>query len=141
MQRLPLQPCSLSTAIADKLRTRILHREWLPGADLNEGEIAMGYGVSRTPVREAMKLLAQEGLLQALPRRGMRIATLSTAQIAEAQALAQLLHAFINSTAAQPDTDSLASSMLRIAQSRLQLAKPASKYLEKNHHEKHTASP
>lgn len=82
----------------------------------------MGYGVSRTPVREAMKLLAQEGLLQALPRRGMRIATLSAAQIAEAQALAQLLHAFINSPAAQPGSDSLAGSMLRIAQSRLQLA-------------------
>lgn len=77
MQRLPTQPCSLSTAIADKLRARILQREWQPDTDLNEGAIAAAYGFSRTPLREAMKLLAQEGLLQALPRRGMRIATLT----------------------------------------------------------------
>ena len=67
MQRLPTQPCSLSTAIANKLRARILQREWQPDTDLNEGAIAAAYGVSRTPLREAMKLLAQEGLLQACP--------------------------------------------------------------------------
>jgi len=117
-----LRPASTVFWLVEPLRNAILTGSLPAHSIIRQDEIAEQHGVSRTPVREAMKLLAQEGLLQALPRRGMRIATLSKAQIAEAQALTELLHAFLNSPAAQPDTDSLASSMLRIAQSRLQLA-------------------
>ena len=88
---LPLQPQSLSTAIADRLRRRILQGEWLPGASMLDGEIANSLGVSRTPVREAMKLLCHEGLLTAHPRRGMTVAIVSAAQVQEAQVLLQLL--------------------------------------------------
>lgn len=122
MPRFPLQPCSLSTALADKLRERILQRAWLPGTDLNEGAIAAAYGVSRTPVREAMKQLAQEGLLHALPRRGMRIATLTPQQQQEAQALAELLTQFVATQGTATDDAGLASTMLRMAHNRLQLA-------------------
>ena len=92
---LPLQPQSLSTAIADRLRQRILQGEWLPGTELLDGEIASSLGVSRTPVREAMKLLCHEGLLTAHPRRGMTVAILNTAQVQEAQALLQLLRSHL----------------------------------------------
>ena len=124
MQGFLLQPQSLSTALADKLRERILQRTWLPGTDLNEGEIAATYGVSRTPVREAMKLLAQEGLLQALPRRGMRIAILTPQQQQEALELAELLTQFIATQDAALEEPNLANTMLRMAQSRLHLAQP-----------------
>lgn len=118
--RFPLQPQPLSAVIADRLRHRILEGAWSPGADINEAEIATQLGVSRTPVREALKLLCQEGLLTAQARRGMRIATLSAAQIEEAQQLHTLLHTHM----VQHPTvqDGLAQQMLSLAAQRLKLA-------------------
>ncbi len=118
-----LQPRSLCIAIADKLRQRILAHEWSPGAPINDADIARDYGVSRTPVREAFQLLCQDGLLQSHPRRGMRIAEPDGAQLREAQALQQWLHTYVQSHGAQLPADSLASTMLRLANNRLQLAK------------------
>ena len=115
-----LQAPPLSAAIADRIRHDILQGRWSPGEDILDGELAARYGVSRTPVREAMKLLCHEGLLSAHPRRGMTLATLSPAQIAEAQALSQWLHSF---RAQHPHVDGgLAQRMLDMAQQRLQLA-------------------
>ena len=116
----PLQPQPLSAVIADRLRQRILQGTWSPGADINEADIAAQLGVSRTPVREALKLLCQEGLLSAQARRGMRVATLSPAQIEEAQRLHTLLQAHIAEHATLPD--GLAQQMLLLAAQRLQLA-------------------
>lgn len=117
---LPLQPQSLSTAIADRLRQRILQGEWQPGASMLDGEIASSLGVSRTPVREAMKLLCHEGLLTAHPRRGMTVAIVSAAQVQEAQAVLQLLHSHL---AQHPAIEGgLAQQMQALAMQRLQLA-------------------
>ena len=117
---LPLQPQSLSTAIADRLRQRILQGEWQPGTELLDGEIASSLGVSRTPVREAMKLLCHEGLLTAHPRPGMTVAILNTAQVQEAQALLQLLRSHL---ALHPAIEGgLAQQLQALALQRLQLA-------------------
>ena len=69
------------------------HIGLLPGAgsDINDGALAQEFGVSRTPVREAMKLLCHEGLLTAQPRRGMAVTRLTAAQVAEAHQLCSLL--------------------------------------------------
>ena len=115
----PLQPQPLSAVIADRLRQRILNGDWSPGADINEAEISSQLGVSRTPMREAMKLLCQEGLLTALPRRGMRIATLTQPQIDEAQRLYALLQAHIAQFPCIPG--GLGQQMLSMAAQRLQL--------------------
>ena len=117
---LPLLPQSLSTAIADRLRRRILQGEWLPGASMLDGEIANSLGVSRTPVREAMKLLCHEGLLTAHPRRGMTVAILNIAQVQEAQALLQLLRSHL---ALHPAIEGgLVQQLQALALQRLQLA-------------------
>lgn len=117
----PLQPQALSAAIADRLRQRILQGEWSPGEDINEADIANQLGVSRTPVREALKLLSHEGLLSTQARRGMRIARLTTAQVHEAQQLFELLQTHLSlHPAAEAD---LALHMLKLAEQRLQLAK------------------
>ena len=60
-----MQPHSLCIAIADKLRERILTHQMPPGSYVNDGALALEFGISRTPVREAMKLLCHEGLLTA----------------------------------------------------------------------------
>lgn len=115
---------SLCIAIADKLRERILSHQMPPGSDINDGALAREYGVSRTPVREAMKLLCHEGLLTAQPRRGMHVTCLSPAQVAEARQLCALLAEHLAQQQRQAPTrcTQLGEQLHRVAQARLQLA-------------------
>jgi len=119
-----IQPHSLCTAIAGKLRERILAHQILPGSDINDGALAQEFGVSRTPVREAMKLLCQEGLLTAVPRRGMRVTQLTPAQVLEAQQLCSLLAAHLAQLEGLPHAASttLTRQLHAVAHARLRLA-------------------
>lgn len=121
----PMQTHSLCIAIADKLRTRILNHQMPPGSDINDGALAREFGVSRTPVREAMKLLCHEGLLTAQPRRGMSVTQLTPAQAAEAQQLCNLLASHLALVQAQPCAPStgLTRQLYGVAHARLQLAR------------------
>lgn len=71
MQDLDLIPraSALFEAIADSLRERILTHQLPPGTPIDEGGLARELGVSRTPVREALKVLARDGLVTAAHRR------------------------------------------------------------------------
>jgi DNA-binding GntR family transcriptional regulator len=60
-----------------QLKQRILDNRYPPGAQILEGEIAAEFGASRTPVREAFVRLEQDGLLEIVPRHGVRISALS----------------------------------------------------------------
>ena len=62
-----------SVEIADGLEAEILQGAFAPGQLLNELELAARYGVSRTPVREALLWLAAHGLVEILPRTGIRV--------------------------------------------------------------------
>ena len=118
-----LQPHSLCSAICDKVRERILSHDLLPGADINDGVLAKEFGVSRTPVREALRMLCQEGLVTAMPRRGMRVTNLSPEQVAEAQQVCALLMDHLASRREMPGASThLSEQLLRTAQARLQLA-------------------
>ena len=64
----------LSRTVADWLARRIIEGEVQPGARLTEMGIAELAGVSRSPVREALRLLASEGLVEILPRIGAQVA-------------------------------------------------------------------
>ena len=61
----------------------ILSGELTPGARLDEQGLADRYQVSRTPVREALRLLAATGLIEVRPRRGATVAEVSSAQLVE----------------------------------------------------------
>jgi DNA-binding GntR family transcriptional regulator len=61
----------------------ILACELEPRSRVNEPSLCERFGISRTPLREAIKLLAAEGLLELLPNRGARVAALSEAEIDE----------------------------------------------------------
>lgn len=65
------------------IRRKILDAEWAPGASVLEGAIALELGLSRTPVREALVRLEKEGLVEIVPRHGMRISALSPADMRE----------------------------------------------------------
>lgn len=76
-RRLGDQHASLFAVIRDQLRERILSGEFHPGDRLVEGKLASELGVSRIPVREALRELASEGLVTIEPRRGASVAVLS----------------------------------------------------------------
>jgi DNA-binding GntR family transcriptional regulator len=70
---LPLDRRSLSDEIYAQLRTRILTGSYQPGEKLLEPGIADAFGVSRGPVREALRMLVAEGLARQEPRKGVRV--------------------------------------------------------------------
>lgn len=65
------------------LRRRILDNVWPPGHQALEQEIALELGLSRTPVREALIRLEREGLVQVIPRHGMRVLPMSATDMRE----------------------------------------------------------
>jgi len=74
---------ALYEQVAERLRSRIFAHELEPGAWVDEQAIASEFGISRTPLREALKVLAAEGLVQLRPRRGCYVAALSEQDLDE----------------------------------------------------------
>lgn len=77
----PLPRATLSVQIAERIRADILAGTYPPGAQLHEVELAVGFGVSRGPLREAMQRLVQEGLLRSEPHRGVFVPDLTEADL------------------------------------------------------------
>lgn len=75
----------LATQIAARLREAIVCLELPPGASLSETDIAIRFGVSRQPVREAFIKIADMGLLAIRPQRGTLVRPISVAQVMEAR--------------------------------------------------------
>lgn len=115
-----LQPRALYESLADRVRERILRHEFRPGEPIDEAALLVEYGISRTPVREALKLLHHEGLLTARPRRGMVVRVLSPEELREAQALHALLRRHARDTPGGGGP--LLARMLEMAQRQLRLA-------------------
>jgi DNA-binding GntR family transcriptional regulator len=67
--------------LADAIADSVLSGEFEPGRRLDEGMLAERYGVSRTPVREALRQLASTGLIDVKPRRGATVAKATSAQL------------------------------------------------------------
>ena len=64
---------SLTDSVHDKLKAQILRVERAPGDVLYEAELAAEFGVSKTPVREALRLLAHTGWVVVIPRKGYMV--------------------------------------------------------------------
>lgn len=67
----------------DRLRDMIVQGELAPETKLNERVLAAQLGISRTPLREAIKFLASEGLVELLPNRGAVVASLKAEKVRE----------------------------------------------------------
>jgi len=72
-----IRPPSLHEEVASRLRTLIFDRRLSPGSWVDELALARQWGISRTPLREALKVLAVEGLVTAHPGRGCQVAEMS----------------------------------------------------------------
>ncbi|MFM1807264.1 MAG: hypothetical protein RL212_1523 [Pseudomonadota bacterium] len=79
--KLSLAPRPLYEEVAERLRTSIFSHELEPGAWIDEQSIAIQYGISRTPMREAIKILAAEGLITMKMRRGAYVTEVSKSDL------------------------------------------------------------
>lgn len=75
------------------IHQRIIAGDLLPGARISETEIAVGYGVSRQPVREAFIKLAEEGLLEIRPQRGTYVRKISVPAVMDARFVREAIEA------------------------------------------------
>ncbi len=89
----------------ERLRSLILTGHYRTGEKLREEELAERFGVSRTPVREALRKLESEGLVQYLPHRGVLVNQLSHADLAEIYPVRALLEGLAARLAAKHITD------------------------------------
>ena len=91
MSALTLTPRALYEEVAELVRQRIFSRELEPGSWIDELKIAEEFGISRTPLREALKVLAAEGLVTMKVRRGAYVTEVSERDLADVYHLLALL--------------------------------------------------
>jgi DNA-binding GntR family transcriptional regulator len=84
-------PATLVELAADRLRDAILRGALKPGEKIIEEQLCADFGISRAPLREALRLLAQQGLVEHLPRRGSRVTEWSPTDILQLFALRHVL--------------------------------------------------
>jgi DNA-binding GntR family transcriptional regulator len=105
MSALTLTPRALYEEVAEQLRQRIFRRELEPGSWIDELKIAEEFGISRTPLREALKVLAAEGLVTMKVRRGAYVTEMSDKDLRDVYHLLSLLEsdaAAVVATSATP---------------------------------------
>ena len=98
-------PAGLHEHAAAQLRTMLVEGHIAPGAKLNERTLSEALKVSRTPLREAIKMLASEGLVDLLPNRGAVAVKLTEADVVHSFELLAELEALAGDLAAQRITD------------------------------------
>jgi len=102
---IPIARLTLPEAAAERLRALIIEGVLLPGAKLNERELCEQLGVSRTPLREAFRMLAGDGLLVQLPNRGAQVVALSREDARHAFEMMGALEGFAGELAAARVTE------------------------------------
>ena len=107
----------LRQQIADALQGAILNGELKPGEPLVETDIAARLGVSRAPVREALQLLANSGLVETIPYRGTTVRSLSARDIEEVYSMRTVLETFALRRAMAHDASGLAAALKSICDS------------------------
>jgi DNA-binding GntR family transcriptional regulator len=100
-----LAPRALYEEVAELLRQRIFRRELEPGSWIDELKLAEEYGISRTPLREALKVLAAEGLVTMKVRRGAYVTEVSEQDLADVYHLLSLLESDAAGVVAERATD------------------------------------
>ncbi len=105
MSAVSLAPRALYEEVAELLRQRIFRRELEPGSWIDEVKIAQEFGISRTPLREALKVLAAEGLITMKVRRGAYVTEVSEQDLDEVYHLLSLLESDAAAVAATRATE------------------------------------
>jgi DNA-binding GntR family transcriptional regulator len=105
LKHYPIGRTALAVEITNRLRQMILEGQLQPGEKINEKALTEQFGVSRTPLREALKVLAAEGLLDLIPHRGAVITRQSEAELAEVFRVLAALEGLAGELAAEQAAD------------------------------------
>lgn len=116
----------LHDQVAKRLRALIQSGEMKPNQRLNESELAERFGISRTPLREAIKILATEGLLELHPNRGALVARFSEGEVDDMLVVIASLEATAGELAARRITEDEFAGIERLH------ARMAAAYAERN---------
>ncbi len=111
-----LKPRALYEEVAEWLRQRIFSRELAPGDWIDELKITLELGISRTPLREALKVLATEGLITMKMRRGAYVTEVNDKDLRDVFHLMAVLEADAAQTAALNATDEQLAELSAIHQ-------------------------
>lgn len=110
---------SLVELATDRLRAEILSGALAPGDRIVEDQLRLRYGISRAPLREALRLLAQQGLVEHLPRRGVRVSSWSPTDIRQLFEVRHVLERYAVASALplkrEDDRDPLTDVRARLA--------------------------
>lgn len=96
---------TLHGEVAERIRNMIAQGTLAPGSRVPEKTLCEQFGVSRTPLREALKVLAYEGFVELLPNRGARVAKLTKATLKSTFEVMQSLEALAGELAGQRITE------------------------------------
>lgn len=80
-ERLPLRPMIMSEQIAERIMEAILQGDYEPGDPIREQDLATTFGVSRGPVREALRILEKSGIVSVVAQRGAHVTQLTSEEI------------------------------------------------------------
>ncbi|MFK0166166.1 GntR family transcriptional regulator [Rhizobium sp. NPDC090279] len=101
----PIARVSLHDAVVNRLRDMIIEGELPPGSRIHETQIGQRLGVSRTPLREAIKFLASEGLVELVPSRGAVVRQFSAKDIKDMLLVLRTLEVLAGRLACERATD------------------------------------
>lgn len=101
----PIPRRSLHDEVVERVRTLIIDGEIEPGARVPERELCERLAISRTPLREALKVLARDGFVELLPNRGARVARLTDRELDDAIEVMAALEGLAGELAAIHATD------------------------------------
>ncbi len=98
----------LREVVAGQLRSMIIDGELKPGQRLVEGQLAQRLGVSRNPVREAMRSLEATGLIEVVPRRGAHVCAVDKCEVHHIQQIRILVEGYaVEQAAMRQDPESI----------------------------------
>jgi DNA-binding GntR family transcriptional regulator len=86
---------TLATQAYQAIRLALLHGQLRADQFYSENSVALMLGISRTPAREALRLLETEGLIEVLPQRGFRVRRISEPELVEFYELREMLEAYV----------------------------------------------
>ena len=105
VEKTPFRHATLSKEAAKGVRKLIFNGYLAPGERINEKELCKEFGLSRTPLREALKVLESEGLIELLPNRGSRVVLIEPRTIDEIFSVMSVLESLAGEIAVENLSD------------------------------------
>jgi DNA-binding GntR family transcriptional regulator len=109
----PLNRRTLHDEVVDRVRTLIIEGQLAPERRIHEGQLGQALGVSRTPLREALKVLASEGLIELVPGRGAVVRKLTPKDVRDMLDVLTALETLAGTLACRNATDEQIATLRR----------------------------